>query len=193
MRHFKRFINTHIVYVLAILAYTFYMGIYLFFDISLISGTSMYPNYTTGDFLLNYQNTIQIEAGDFVNIKGSHITQKLGGYSVYPDMAKRVIGLPGDTIVIYRNDVYINGEIQDEEYIYEPMNEDTHYISRLNSNEYFVMGDNRNVSLDSRHYGPVEHYAISNKTALRLDNFDDRSEYEKEEEFHRENGGQVNE
>lgn len=88
---------------------------------------------------------------------------------------KRIIGLPGDTVEILEGVVYINGELLQEEILVEPM-----HLSGLaaepivlDEEEYFVLGDNRNASEDSRfaNIGLVVREDIIGKAWLKLSPF----------------------
>ena len=94
------------------------------------------------------------------------IDGKLFGYSrgdvvicIYPGedhyCVKRVIGLPGEAIEIKKGVVYIDGEALDEPYITHK-SADSMDAYQIPEGAYFVMGDNRPISLDSRAVGPVE-------------------------------------
>lgn len=72
---------------------------------------------------------------------------------------KRVIGLPGDTVAITGGTLYINGSPYTEGYIKEPMRRD-YPETVVPEGRYFVMGDNRNDSNDSRAVGALERGAI---------------------------------
>lgn len=85
---------------------------------------------------------------------------------------KRVIGLPGEKVQIIGSDIYINGEKLDEHYGKDPITEGG--IAKepitLGEDEYFLLGDNREVSFDSRYeeIGPIHKDAIDGKAVLRI-------------------------
>lgn len=85
---------------------------------------------------------------------------------------KRVIGLPGETIQIIGSDIYINGEKLDEHYGKDPITDGgiANEPITLGEDEYFLMGDNRAVSFDSRYeeIGPIHKDAIDGKAVLRI-------------------------
>ena len=70
------------------------------------------------------------------------------------NFVKRIIGMPGDTVEIRRGKVYVNGTPQEEPYVLEPSRSTMNSVT-LGPEEYFVMGDNRLHSSDSREWGPV--------------------------------------
>lgn len=87
---------------------------------------------------------------------------------------KRVVGLPGDTIEIKEDGIYRNGTKIEEPYAYycEPMEYSEQYVGRMwtiGKNEVFVLGDNRNHSMDSRAYsiGPISQDAILGKVVKK--------------------------
>ncbi len=68
---------------------------------------------------------------------------------------KRVIAVPGDTLEIREGQVFLNGWYLNEPYIKEPMEAQNYGPIVLGENQYFLMGDNRNRSMDSRRIGTV--------------------------------------
>lgn len=118
------------------------MSLFLFvFKLAYVSGNSMNDTYQNADVLLCLRFG-EIERGDIVicNIKNEK------------DLIKRVIGIEGDVIEIAEDGiVYLNGENLNEPYIKEPMNSiDEKIVFTVPEGSYFVMGDNRNYSHDSR-------------------------------------------
>jgi signal peptidase I len=82
------------------------------------------------------------------------------------DFVKRVIGLPGETVAIEAGSILIDGDVLEEPYI---VNKGQHYMSPILVPEgsYFVVGDNRENSSDSRFWGPVDMTNIIGKVSLR--------------------------
>lgn len=85
---------------------------------------------------------------------------------------KRIIGLPGETVQIIGSDIYINGEILKEDYGKDPITEQGRAaeLITLEDDEYFVLGDNRSVSKDSRseEVGNVKRENVGGRVILRI-------------------------
>lgn len=86
-----------------------------------------------------------------------------------PPYIKRVIGLPGETVEIRDTLVYINGQQISEPYINEPClpTNCRDQVWTLGADEYFMMGDNRNHSSDSRRFGAVSRDRIIGEALVR--------------------------
>ena len=79
---------------------------------------------------------------------------------------KIVIGLPGETVAIKKGKIYINDKVIDDEYAY---GETSDYDKvTLEDDEYFILGDNRLISKDSRYFGPIKENEIKGKIVFRL-------------------------
>ncbi len=89
------------------------------------------------------------------------------------DLVKRVIALPGQTIYSSGNSIYLNGRLLAEPYLprYDPLgppipDASSQHPYRVPAGEFYVLGDNRAVSCDSRYWGPVKGSSIVGKVVL---------------------------
>lgn len=108
------------------------------------------------------QEVSKLDRGDIVVFEPPRLaTDRCGAGGTF---AKRVIGLPGETVSLRDGFVYINGKRLDEPYI-DPGRRDYDETGqwRVPAGEYFVMGDNRTQSCDSRRWGTVAHFAVDGK------------------------------
>lgn len=91
-------------------------------------------------------------------------------------LIKRVIGLPGDIVRCVDNQLYINDKKIKEDYI---KGETSNFEVKVRDGEYFVLGDNREVSLDSRYFGTFKREQIKGKTTHVLYPFNKFGKIEK--------------
>jgi signal peptidase I len=89
------------------------------------------------------------------------------------DLVKRVIALPGQTIYSSGNSIYVNGQLLAEPYLphHDPLGPpipgaSSRYPYRVPPGEFYVLGDNRAVSCDSRYWGPIKGSSIVGKVVL---------------------------
>ena len=134
---------------------------------------SMEPSFYGGDYLIvgkiSYKLT-EPKRGDVIIFKSDIPMNPDEPSQSKKLLIKRIIGLPGDVINISENEVSINGKVIDEPYINEggtPGDVVNYVVPKGN---YFVMGDNRTVSIDSRRneVGPVQKDRIVGKALIRL-------------------------
>lgn len=134
-----------------------------------VSGDSMYPTFESGEYLIVDQLSYNIGDPHRGDVAVFHYPNDPGKFFI-----KRVIGLPGETVLISDNTVTIipeganpeEGFVLEEPYI---TNEDLdNGRTTLGEDEYFVMGDNRDVSFDSRSWGPLGRDYIVGRAFIRL-------------------------
>ena len=152
---FKRIIKEAIPFVI-IIAVVLFIKNFIVMPVQ-VKGDSMYPTLKDGDLM--FLNKIGYSFGS-INRFDIVVIDKGDTYII-----KRVIGLPNETIKYEDNVLYINGEVVEEPHLPEgTMTEDFYYI--IPEDNYFVMGDNRKNSLDSRGLGCFESSQIRGKTSL---------------------------
>jgi signal peptidase I len=134
----------------------------LMFNFSVVRGSSMSPGIHDGDrILVNHLSYMfqDVQRGDIVVLQ----------YPLDPslDYIKRVIGLPGDEVCIDPNGVSVNGKRLEEPYV---SSQDRHarLVSRVEPEHFFVLGDNRPHSSDSREFGQVPRENLRGKVDLRV-------------------------
>lgn len=134
----------------------------------IVSGASMEHTFSTGQYLIVDQLTYRFEEpkrGDIIIFRYPKDPSKF--------FIKRIIGIPGDTVTIDGNRVSIankehpEGEPLKEPYILD-MKPNATLTEHLGDDEYFVMGDNRNASSDSRAWGVLQRDKIIGRAFLRL-------------------------
>ncbi|MFM7225727.1 MAG: signal peptidase I [Actinomycetota bacterium] len=86
----------------------------------------------------------------------------------YKDLVKRVIGLPGDTVEGLNGRVLVNGKVLDESYLPEGTSTSQFGPKIIPPNSFWVMGDNRSNSTDSRSFGPIPKRSIVGHAVLRI-------------------------
>ena len=133
----------------------------------IVSGESMHPTFETGQYLIVDQLSYRIGDPDRGDVIVFHYPKNPSKFFI-----KRVIGLPGEKVKIDGTVVtIINGDDSESfnlEENYVTMNRESQLETQLGESEYFVMGDNRLASLDSRVWGPLERDLIVGRAYLRL-------------------------
>lgn len=131
----------------------------------LVQGASMEPAFSNGDYLIVDEVTYRFrepERGEVIVFVNPTNDKK----EFY---IKRIIGLPKDKVEIRNNVVTVNGEVLKEDYLSpEDLNFSNNLSITLKAGEYFVMGDNRPHSFDSRSWGPLNKDKIIGAVRLRF-------------------------
>ncbi len=133
----------------------------------LVDGRSMDPTFDTGDYLIVDKLSYRFNKPE----RNSVIVFKYPG-NTSKSFIKRIIGLPGETVIVDEKSTKIinkenpEGFELEQSYVTHPS--PVTYKVTLENDEYFVMGDNRAESFDSRSWGPLEKKYILGKPIVRL-------------------------
>jgi len=140
---------------------------YLIFQPFFVKGQSMEPNFDNGDYLIIDELSYKVrdpQRGEVVVFKYPYDTSQR--------YIKRIIGLPGETVEVGNGVVAVYNEeggqvLAESNYLYPYVNTPGEARVTLGDDEYFVMGDNRPASSDSRRWGPLSKEYIVGRVFLR--------------------------
>lgn len=157
-----------------VLALSVFVLLYLFVaQPNEVKGSSMYPNFKDKEYLLTEKISYQLgnpERGDVVIFKAPPSEPCAADECEY---IKRVIGVPGDRVMVSEGDVYVNGNKLDQGFLPEPvytspgdyMQEGIERV--VPDGQYLCFGDNRPNSRDGREFGPINRKLIVGKAFMK--------------------------
>lgn len=140
---------------------------YFLFKPFYVKGQSMEPNFMEHDYLIIDELSYRFhtpERGDVIVFQAPTVPGEF--------YLKRVIALPGERVkiennkIVVYNETFPQGVVMNEDYLSEPTVGAT-ALTTLGPDEYFVLGDNRDASYDSRRFGPIKRDAIIGRTWVR--------------------------
>jgi len=150
-----------------VLAIILYFGISFAVQAVHVEGLSMFATLEDNDYLIANKIDYRLhppQRGDIVILRPPTDNSK--------DFIKRVIALPGERLLIRDGIVYINGRKLDEPYLPEAWTVFNNWGGTdgtlMGPDQYFVMGDNRNKSQDSRSFGPISRERIDGRAWFRI-------------------------
>ena len=139
---------------------------YFVFQPFVVKGNSMEPNFHQGDYLIVDEISYRFnepKRGDVIVFRYPRDTSQR--------FIKRIIGLPGETVKIEQGEINIINDVEnrilDESGYGLKENYTDNFVLSLSENEYFVLGDNRTASFDSRKWGGLSKNHIIGKVILK--------------------------
>lgn len=163
-KEYRRFMNwDFFLYLLTVLLIAFAIRAFVAEPI-VVDGESMHPTLLDHEYMLVEKLSYYVERPE----RGDIIVCYYPGFTV--SCVKRVIGLPGDEIYVWDGEVYINGDPLDESAYWDDYVRGNMAPLTVPENTVFVMGDNRNVSGDSRDpsVGPIPYEKVVGRTVAVL-------------------------
>jgi len=141
----------------ALISFGIFFVVYIFLvQPHRIKGESMVPNFTDGELILSEKIGYKLDEprrGDVVVFRAPAPAKV--------DFIKRIVGVPGEKVTISNGEVHINGQKLEEPY--EIQITEGRVDLQLGENQYFVLGDNRRSSSDSRTFGPIYKNSIKGR------------------------------
>jgi signal peptidase I len=157
-----------------VIALSIFLIVYLFVaSPHQVNGQSMVPNFQSGEYVLSDKISYKVgnpKRGDIVVFHAPEAANCPKGTGC--DFIKRILGLPGETIEVHDDGVWVDGQKLEEPYIPEEFETLAGAATKgqsitLGVDEYFAVGDNRPYSSDSRAWGPITKNDIVGKAFLR--------------------------
>lgn len=148
-----------VVLVLLILINSFWVSIFI------VDGLSMEPTLHDKEVVFYDKSFYRVEK---LPERGDQVVVKYPGDPDHKKYVKRVVGMPHETVKVLNSKVYIDGKLLKEEYLAFDLETDQPGEWTLKDKEYFLMGDNRPNSNDSRYFGPVEQRFFMGKATFVL-------------------------
>jgi signal peptidase I len=172
-RRWRRRLTETVITILAAALLSVLLRLYAF-EIFWVPSSSMVPTLGVYDRILvqkAFFSWHDVREGDIVVF--SHPPLDQCGDVPAGDLVKRVIALPGQTIYSYGNSIYINGHLLAEPYLpaHDPLGPpiaSSQHPYHVPSGEFYVMGDNRADSCDSRYWGPVQGSSIIGRAIVTV-------------------------
>lgn len=153
-----------------VLALSVFVLLYLFVaQPNEVKGSSMMPNFLDGEYLLTDKLSYQLgkpQRGDVIVFRAPPSEPCSADECEY---IKRIIGLPGDKVMVKETQVYLNGKLLNQSFIPSDFVTEAGSYAREGVEEtvpdgyYLVMGDNRSHSRDGREFGPIKRDSIVGK------------------------------
>lgn len=148
--------------MLVIIAATFLLGSFRSLHLVKVQGKDMEPSLYEGDLILVTKRIEQLRRGEIVTFRYPADPSKI--------FIKRVVGLPGELIEIREGKVLLNGQYLQEDYLDSQLNRFPHNAipKRIPTGKYYVMGDNRDNSNDSRAWGALPQELLQSRMVFHF-------------------------